>query len=298
MSAAELAASDDHTRASRLDARSPDPLPCDLIWCWHWVGSSHYQASMYDNSQLQLGLPALRRWGGHRPGAGRKPGPRRRVPHLRREVGSARTPYHVTLRVRHGLPSLRLPGVVRELERTFRAASDRGAFRLVHYSIQRDHVHLVVEAERSRDLARGMMSVGARLARNRAAEHRVPTRRSGSKLAPARRLVAPRTDRSARGPGRTALIASRDGGATSGSRAVHAGALPPSTGLPNPAVRHFGAGARQPPPFPTASYRPFRPPLGARPAPVLASPRIRARSRSPAAPQPRVPAGTAGRKAS
>jgi REP element-mobilizing transposase RayT len=67
--------------------------------------------------------------------------------------------------MRRGLPSLRLPALVRELERAFRAARERGAFRLVHYSLQRDHVHLLVEADEPGALARGMMSLGARIAR-------------------------------------------------------------------------------------------------------------------------------------
>jgi REP element-mobilizing transposase RayT len=44
------------------------------------------------------------------------------------------------------MPSLRLPRVVREIEETFRRASSRKDFRLVHYSIQDDHAHLFVEA--------------------------------------------------------------------------------------------------------------------------------------------------------
>jgi REP element-mobilizing transposase RayT len=123
------------------------------------------QAVIGATAQLELDLPAPRRWGGRRAGAGRKPGPRPRVPHLRRDAISAHTPCHVTLRMRRGLPSLRLPALVRELERSFRAARGRDAFRLVHYSIQRDHVHLVVEADEPSALSRGMMSLGARIAR-------------------------------------------------------------------------------------------------------------------------------------
>jgi REP element-mobilizing transposase RayT len=65
---------------------------------------------------------------------------------------------------------------VRELERTFRAAHARSRFRLVHYSIQRDHVHLLVEADGPGALARGMMSLGARIARavNRVFRRRGP----------------------------------------------------------------------------------------------------------------------------
>jgi REP element-mobilizing transposase RayT len=81
--------------------------------------------------------------------------------------------------MRRGLPSFRIPAVVRALERSCGAARERGAFRLVHYSIQRDHVHLLVEADESGALARGMMSLGARIAR---AVNRV-FRRRGSVLA-------------------------------------------------------------------------------------------------------------------
>jgi len=44
-------------------------------------------------------------------------------------------------------------------------ACERGRFRLAHYSIQNDHVHLIVEATSNMDLACGMKSIGARLAR-------------------------------------------------------------------------------------------------------------------------------------
>ncbi len=72
---------------------------------------------------------------------------------------------HVTVKVRPGVPSLRSVQVVREVERGFRAACDRGDFRLVHYSLQGNHAHLLVEAESASALARGMKAIGARLAR-------------------------------------------------------------------------------------------------------------------------------------
>jgi REP element-mobilizing transposase RayT len=55
--------------------------------------------------------------------------------------------------------------LVRELERSFAAACERGRFRLAHYSIQDDHVHLIVEATGKRALACGMKSIAARVAR-------------------------------------------------------------------------------------------------------------------------------------
>ena len=55
-------------------------------------------------------------------------------------------PAHVTLRLRPGLTSLRTLGVVREIEHTFARGCERSTFRLVHYSLQGNHAHLIVEA--------------------------------------------------------------------------------------------------------------------------------------------------------
>ena len=104
-------------------------------------------------------------WGGCRHGAGRKPGSRRPVPHRRREGIRARLPGHVTVKVRPGVPSLRSVALVRALERSFSCVRARADFRLVHYSLQTTHAHLLVEATDADALARGMMAVGARIAR-------------------------------------------------------------------------------------------------------------------------------------
>ena len=72
---------------------------------------------------------------------------------------------HVTLRMRGGLPRLRCRRFVLELRRSFGEASERGDFRLVHYSVQHNHLHLLVEAEDQAALGRGMKSIGARVSR-------------------------------------------------------------------------------------------------------------------------------------
>ena len=115
--------------------------------------------------QLSLDLRPPSRWGGRRPGAGRKAGPIRRDPHQRRSPLAGRHPCHVTLRVRRDVPSLRTARLVRELAASFRHACERGRFRLVAYSIQTNHAHLLVEAASAHDLGRGMKSIGSRLAR-------------------------------------------------------------------------------------------------------------------------------------
>jgi REP element-mobilizing transposase RayT len=64
--------------------------------------------------------------------------------------------------------------LVPELEASFRRACERGRFRLVEYSIQTNHVHVIVEATSAHDLGSGMKSLGSRLAR---AVNRVLSRR-------------------------------------------------------------------------------------------------------------------------
>lgn len=71
----------------------------------------------------------------------------------------------MTLRVRKGVPSLRCKRVVAAFRRSLARGAERGDYRVVEYSLQRDHVHLVVEADDKRALAAGMKSTGARLAR-------------------------------------------------------------------------------------------------------------------------------------
>lgn len=144
--------------------------------------------------QLELALRPVFEWGGRRAGAGRKRGSHARDPHRRHEPLSGPHPVHVTLRVRRGVPSLRSARLVRGFERSLRQACDRGRFRVAHYSVQHDHVHLIVEAETARDLASGMKSIGARLAR---AVHRA-FGRSGRVLADRYHRHVLRTPREAR----------------------------------------------------------------------------------------------------
>ena len=133
---------------------------------------------MRRSPQLGLDLKTRPRWGGVRPGAGRKPGPKPVMRHVRRRHFGSLTPAHVTLRVRADVPSLRSVRIVHEVERTFADGCERRDFRLVHDSLQGNHAHLIVEARDRTALGRGMMALGARLAR---AVNRVE-RRSGAVL--------------------------------------------------------------------------------------------------------------------
>ena len=113
--------------------------------------------------QLELAAPPT--WGGRRDGAGRKPASgRRRVPHRRRTPHDRHCPVHVTLRAREDLPALRRDDVFGAVREAFIRVS-RGGFRLLHFSVQRDHLHLLVEADGPTALRRGLQGLAIRVAK-------------------------------------------------------------------------------------------------------------------------------------
>jgi REP element-mobilizing transposase RayT len=114
----------------------------------------------------QLPIPFASGWGGRRDGAGRRPirGRLRPVPHRARPNHQSRYPLHVTLRVA-GLPSLR-EQVLFLAVRAALARSSHCAFRLVHYSVQTNHIHLIAEANDKPSLSRGVQGLAVRIARS------------------------------------------------------------------------------------------------------------------------------------
>jgi REP element-mobilizing transposase RayT len=115
--------------------------------------------------ERQQELP-FRTWGGKRKGAGRRPrSGRAGVTHRARPEHDARHPIHVTLRASRRLPSLRRQSVFIALRGAF-ARTAREWFRLLHFSVQADHVHLLVEADSKVALARGLGGLAIRAARS------------------------------------------------------------------------------------------------------------------------------------
>ena len=120
--------------------------------------------------QLALRLPQR---GGKREGAGRKRrGGRKPVPHRRRPELSGREPAHVTWRIVPGLPSFRCAQLREVVQPLLEAragpgagAAARPAFRVAEWSIQPDHLHLVVESASRRALTAGLRGLGVSLAR-------------------------------------------------------------------------------------------------------------------------------------
>lgn len=113
--------------------------------------------------------------GGARRGAGRKPKSERAlVPHVRRARVTRHDPVFVTTHLADGLPNLRRERMLPLLREAIAAGSDRFGFRLVEYSIQSNHLHVLVEGDDARSIARGVQGLLMRLAKtlNRAWERR------------------------------------------------------------------------------------------------------------------------------
>lgn len=103
--------------------------------------------------------------GGAREGAGRPPSKQRRnVRHRMREAHAATHPLHVV--VRSLFRPLRAQFVFPTIRAALaRATRRRADFRVVHFSVQYDHLHLIVEAKTKTALSRGMQGLEIRIAK-------------------------------------------------------------------------------------------------------------------------------------
>lgn len=118
-----------------------------------------------NDTQLRLALLPTFGWGGARDGAGRRPrGERPGVAHAPRPELDRHLPLHVTLRTRAHVWNLRTRRCHGVIAAALRGVLARGDFRVVHFSIQGNHLHLVVEAEGAAALARGMRALSGRIA--------------------------------------------------------------------------------------------------------------------------------------
>jgi putative transposase len=87
------------------------------------------------------------------------------VSHLRRPELAARYPVHVTQRVQPGVGYLRAYSRAEIIKSALQAARARFGMRVVHYSIQGTHLHLIVEAEGAKALSQAMRGLATRIAR-------------------------------------------------------------------------------------------------------------------------------------
>jgi hypothetical protein len=72
---------------------------------------------------------------------------------------------HVTLKVDPSLPNLRTKLLVRVIEECLRHGKEREGFRLVHFSVQAHHLHLIVEALCAQTLSAGVKGLSVRIAK-------------------------------------------------------------------------------------------------------------------------------------
>jgi REP element-mobilizing transposase RayT len=103
--------------------------------------------------------------GGVRENSGRLKAKTSGVPHRTRPEHKARYPLHITLKLKRGLPALRTARVMRVLEPAFSSGMEKFGLRMNHYSIQSDHLHLIVEAEDRAALTRGLKGLAGRIAK-------------------------------------------------------------------------------------------------------------------------------------
>ena len=136
-----------------------------------------------------FGRPALTKRGTPRRKLGRPRTSGSGSPHKARPELKPRFPVHVVARVVRDVGSLRTRDAYRAIREATIAvalrelnARETGAFRIVHVSIQRTHVHLLVEADHKMALSRGMQSFQISAAKhlNRAASKHRDERRRGT----------------------------------------------------------------------------------------------------------------------
>jgi REP element-mobilizing transposase RayT len=155
---------------------------------------------IFKHQQLEMALPTR---GGRREGAGRPPkGARSSERHEARPEHDWRHPVHVTIRVVADVSSLRRRDMYMQLRESTIVTARREDFRIVHMSIQSNHVHLIVEAEHKVALSKGMQgfSISAAKRVNAAITARTGVRRTGKVIADrfhARPLTSPRAVRHA-----------------------------------------------------------------------------------------------------
>ncbi|HWO19310.1 MAG TPA: transposase [Kofleriaceae bacterium] len=148
--------------------------------------------------QLEM---VFRTHGGNRRGAGRKPkGQRPGAPHATRSEHDPRHPVHVTMRVVGSVEGLRQRDTYFAVREATIVTAKREDFRITHISIQRTHIHLIVEADSREALSKGIhgFSISAARQINKAITARGGDRRTGRVIADryhARALTSPRAVR-------------------------------------------------------------------------------------------------------
>jgi REP element-mobilizing transposase RayT len=110
-------------------------------------------------------ISVTKKHGGRRLGAGRKKLDAKAPSHARRPELSPQHGVHTTLRCVRGIPRLRQDCMYKVIRRVLLRYLGKADFRVVHLSIQKNHLHFIVEAANKLALSRNMQSLAINLAR-------------------------------------------------------------------------------------------------------------------------------------
>ncbi len=100
-------------------------------------------------------------WGGKRKGSGRTRIHSKGVSHRKRQKVSRHTPTHINMKYK---ASIRNKDFLRILKRAI-LNSRRKGLRILHYSVQSNHVHFIIEADNNENLEKGMRSLAVTIVR-------------------------------------------------------------------------------------------------------------------------------------
>lgn len=104
--------------------------------------------------QLKLNI-SKGRHGGRRPGSGRKRIHSKGVSHRERQQVTKRTPLHINFKYRFGIKN---KVALKLLKKAIMNGRGHG-LRVLHFSLQYNHIHLIVEADSNPILSTGMRSI-------------------------------------------------------------------------------------------------------------------------------------------
>jgi REP element-mobilizing transposase RayT len=101
--------------------------------------------------------------GGKRKGAGR-PNRSGTPSHKKRPTVNFKKPLHITMKFNKNVGTLRTVSRLKAFQNTLRRAK-KFELHVLHYTLQYDHIHIIVEAPSNDLLSRGMKSLAGRLSR-------------------------------------------------------------------------------------------------------------------------------------
>jgi REP element-mobilizing transposase RayT len=87
------------------------------------------------------------------------------ISHLQRPPLRKRLPVHVTLRMRPHVYNLRSRRCFSQIKKAFFRAMGKAGFLLNQFSVQGNHIHLIVEADSSLELSRGVQGLAISMAK-------------------------------------------------------------------------------------------------------------------------------------